>query len=102
MRDNRCLLLLFRVQSSDIRICLLSLDEGVTAIDPIIQQVIDQNTYLILNKEDAISTSKSELTQLVKRLEIETGAKKVWTMSCSTGKGVDTFLKEMIDILKQK
>jgi tRNA modification GTPase len=93
---------MLRVESSDIKICLLSLDEGVTTIDPIIQQVIDQNTYLILNKEDAISTSKSELAQLVKKLEQETGAKKVWTMSCSTGQGVDAFLKQMIDILKQK
>jgi tRNA modification GTPase len=94
--------LLIRVESSDIKICLLSLDQGVTTIDPIIQQVIDQNTYLILNKEDMVSSSKSELAQLVKKLEQETGARKVWTMSCSTGQGVDAFLKEMIDILKQK
>lgn len=86
--------------SSDIKICLLSLAGGVT-LDPIVKQVIDKDTIVILNKEDAINNSK-DIMNIVTRIEKETGAKKVWTMSCTTGQGVDKFIVQMIDILKAK
>ncbi|KAI9331905.1 tRNA modification GTPase TrmE [Pilaira anomala] len=89
-----------RVQSSDIKICLLSLDKGAT-IDPIVKDVIDNETYVILNKEDALKDGSS-LENLITEIQNETGAKKVWTMSCMTGQGVDKFLIQMIDILKKK
>jgi tRNA modification GTPase len=76
------------------------LDRGAI-IDPIVKDVIDSETYVILNKEDAIPGNK-DLGDIVGKVEIETGAKKVWTMSCTTGQGVDNFLKQMIDILKEK
>lgn len=89
-----------RVQSSDIKICLLSLDKGAI-IDPIVKEVIDNETYVILNKEDALKDGSS-LENLITKIQNETGAKKVWTMSCMTGQGVDKFLTQMIDILKTK
>ncbi|KAL7316206.1 mitochondrial splicing system protein, variant 2 [Mucor circinelloides] len=93
-----------RIDTADIKICLLSL-EGTTAtslstLDPLVRSVIDKDTYLVLNKADVYNNDN--LTQLVTKIQNETGAKKVWTMSCSTGKGVDVFLKQMIDILKSK
>lgn len=89
-----------RIQSSDLKICLLSLDRSAI-VDPIVRDVIDSETYVILNKEDAISSEK-DLSEIVQDVERETGAKKVWTMSCTTGQGVDKFLKQIIDILKAK
>lgn len=78
----------------------MSLDRSAI-VDPIVRDVIDSETYVILNKEDAISSEK-DLSEIVKDVERETGAKKVWTMSCTTGQGVDKFLKQIIDILKAK
>ncbi|KAI8088280.1 tRNA modification GTPase TrmE [Thamnidium elegans] len=89
-----------RVRSSDIKICLLSLDKGAI-IDPIVKEVIDNETYVILNKEDALKNGNS-IQDLISKVQDETGAKKVWTMSCKTGQGVDKFLNQMIDILKAK
>lgn len=94
----------YRIDTADIKICLLSL-EGTTAtslstLDPLVRSVIDKDTYLVLNKADVYNNDN--LTQLVTKIQKETGAKKVWTMSCSTGKGVDVFLKQMVDILKSK
>ncbi|CEP19801.1 hypothetical protein [Parasitella parasitica] len=89
-----------RIELSDIKICLLSLENGCTAIDPLVRSVIDKDTYLVLNKDDTYN--KNNLAQLIARIQEETGVKKVWTMSCSTGQGVDIFLKQMIEILKSK
>lgn len=92
--------LIYRILSSDIKICLLSLD-GDATVDPIVKDVIDKDTYVILNKEDAMNNAK-DIMDIVTHVEKETGAKKVWTMSCTTGQGVDKFLTQMIDILKTK
>lgn len=92
--------LYYRILSSDIKICLLSLDGGAI-VEPIVKDVIDKDTYVILNKEDAVNNS-NDIADIVKKIEKETGAKKVWTMSCTTGLGVDKFLIQMIDILKAK
>ncbi|KAI7889445.1 tRNA modification GTPase TrmE [Mucor mucedo] len=89
-----------RILSSDIKICLLSLD-GDATIDPIVKDIIDKDTYVILNKEDAAKNTK-DIANMVTRIEKETSAKKVWTMSCTTGQGVDKFLTQMINILKNK
>lgn len=89
-----------RILSSDIKICLLSLDGGAT-LDPIVKDVIDKDTYVILNKEDALNNME-DLADIVAKIERETGAKKVWTMSCTTGQGMENFLAQMIDILKAK
>ncbi|KAF1802270.1 tRNA modification GTPase TrmE [Mucor lusitanicus] len=93
-----------RIDTADIKICLLSLEDttatGLPTIDPLVRSVIDKDTYLVLNKDDVYS--HDDLTQLVRNIQSETGAKQVWTMSCSTGRGVDVFLKQMIGILKSK
>lgn len=86
--------------SSDIKICLLSLDRGAI-IDPIVKDVIDGETFVILNKEDAVSSEK-ELSDIISKVKIETNAKRVWTMSCTTGQGVDSFIMQIVDILKAK
>ncbi|CAO3606753.1 unnamed protein product [Mucor hiemalis] len=89
-----------RISSSDIKICLLSLGGGFT-LDPIVKDVIDSETYVILNKEDAISDGE-KLVDIIERVKKETKAKKVWSISCATGQGVDIFLKQIVDILKAK
>ncbi|KAI8642139.1 tRNA modification GTPase TrmE [Parasitella parasitica] len=91
-----------RIDSSDIKICLLSLENqsACTSIDPLVRSVIDKDTYLVLNKDDVYN--KNNLAQLITQIQEETGIKKVWAMSCSTGQGLDTFIKQMIGILKSK
>ncbi|KAI8967544.1 hypothetical protein BDF20DRAFT_927890 [Mycotypha africana] len=91
-----------RIQSADIKVCLLPLDTPLS-IDSVIREVIDDDTYIILNKED-ITTNSDEnlLTAYKSKLLKETGVQKVWTVSSKTGKGVDVFINEMIDILKAK
>lgn len=86
--------------SSDIKICLLSLDRGAV-IDPIVKDIIDGETFVILNKEDAVSSEK-ELSDIISKVKRETNAKRVWTMSCTTGQGVDSFITQIVDILKAK
>lgn len=94
--------MLNRVESSDIKMCLLSLD-GDLNVDPVVQQVIDKDTFVILNKQDTLLADKEEkLAQLKDKLRKELGVKNIWTMSCTTGHGLDLFLKQMIDILKEK
>lgn len=104
-----------KVESSDIKLCLLSgldlvrchnqnkenIDQQQLLMDPIIKQVIDHDTFVILNKQDMFNEyiSSSELAQ---RVQLETGAKKVWTLSCKTGQDLDLFLKDMIQVLKSK
>ncbi|KAI9481624.1 MAG: tRNA modification GTPase TrmE [Benjaminiella poitrasii] len=88
-----------RITSSDIKICLLPLDE-IATIDPIIRTIIDDNTYLILNKSDI--AAKSYIKEDIMRLKEETGVKNIWTMSCTTGQGVNTFLNQMIATLKER
>jgi tRNA modification GTPase len=96
--------MLNRLESSDIKICLLSLEgdgaNTATTLDPLVRSVIDEDTYLVLNKDDVYN--KDDIDQLVTKIQNETGVKKVWSMSCSTGRGVDVFLKQMIAILKSK
>lgn len=93
-----------RLESSDIKICLLSLEgdgaNAATTLDPLVRSVIDEDTYLVLNKDDVYN--KDDIDQLVTKIQNETGVKRVWSMSCSTGRGVDVFLKQMIAILKSK
>jgi tRNA modification GTPase len=90
---------LYRINTSDINICLIPLNNNAD-IDPIIRQTIDKDTLLILNKEDMFSGVVTE--ELVEKVKLDTGAKKVWSMSCATGQGLDKFLSDMIDILKSK
>ncbi|CAO3591942.1 unnamed protein product [Absidia cylindrospora] len=101
-----------RVELSDIKICLLSLsnlDLGSESskqqqnvnIDPIVRQVIDSDTYVLLNKQDMVSGTSSFLA-LADRIERETGARKVWSVSCKTGQGMDVFLRDMVQILKAR
>ncbi|KAF7722632.1 tRNA modification GTPase gtpbp3, mitochondrial [Apophysomyces ossiformis] len=94
-----------RLQTSDIKICLLSLGQlhfepdGVR-IGKIVRDVIDEDTFVILNKQDMIEgVDTSELVNTIQRL---TSARKVWSMSCKTGQGVDSFLQEMVGILKAR
>ncbi|KAI8092685.1 tRNA modification GTPase TrmE [Halteromyces radiatus] len=97
-----------RVELSDIKICLLSLSTLTTTentqhqihMDPVVRQVIDQDTYIILNKQDMIpGISPLEMANQIQR---ETGARKVWSISCKTGQGMDVFLKDMIQVLKSR
>ncbi|SAM02336.1 hypothetical protein [Absidia glauca] len=92
-----------RVELSDIKICLLSLtgfDPQQVYIDPIVRQVIDSETFVLLNKQDmAPGVSASDLSDQIQR---ETGAKKVWCISCMTGQGMDVFLSDMVQLLKTR
>ncbi|KAI8340018.1 tRNA modification GTPase TrmE [Chlamydoabsidia padenii] len=89
-----------RVELSDIKICLLSISDGLVSIDPIVRQVIDSDTFILINKQDiALGLSA---TDLAARLQKETGASKVWCISCKTGQGMDVFLGDMVQILKTK
>lgn len=92
-------MLYVRIDNSDIKICMLPLDSGAS-IDPMIEQMIDDDTYVILNKEDTIS--HQELSDISKKIKKKVNAKKVWTVSCETGLGMDQFLAELIDILKSR
>ena len=71
------------------------------ALNPVVKDVIDKDTYVILNKQDVIS-DQTRLDTLIATLKKDTGAKKIWSMSCETGEGVSLFLDQMIDILKTK
>lgn len=92
-----------RVELSDIKICLLSLtgsDPQQVYIDPIVRQVIDSETFVLLNKQDmAPGVSAADLSDQIQR---ETGAKKVWCISCMTGQGMDVFLSDMVQLLKTR
>ncbi|EIE84873.1 tRNA modification GTPase TrmE [Rhizopus delemar RA 99-880] len=66
-----------RIDNSDIKICMLPLDNGAS-IDPMIEQMIDNDTYVILNKEDTIS--HQELSDISKKIKKKVNAKKVWTV----------------------
>ncbi|KAI8334052.1 tRNA modification GTPase GTPBP3, mitochondrial-like protein [Blakeslea trispora] len=89
-----------KVALADIRICLISLEEGL-ALDPVVKEVIDKDTCVILNKQDVV-VNQQQLDAWVETIKKETGANRVWSMSCETGQGVSVFLNEMIDILKSK
>ncbi|KAI9032599.1 tRNA modification GTPase TrmE [Phycomyces nitens] len=95
---------IYRALSSDVKICLLSFshlkaDKDIH-IDNVIRGVIDSATYVLLNKQDAAPhLNPLDLAQKVQR---ETGACKVWPVSCKTGEGVNVFLDDMIAILKAR
>jgi tRNA modification GTPase len=102
-----------RVELSDIKICLLSLSnlnmelgepgwlkQQKVSIDPIVRQVIDSDTFVLLNKQDMVSGASS--LALVGLVERETGARKVWSISCRTGQGLDVFLRDMVQVLKSR
>ncbi|KAI9280672.1 hypothetical protein BY458DRAFT_430408 [Sporodiniella umbellata] len=86
-----------RIDLADIKICMLPLDQGFT-IDPLIEQSIDKNTYVVLNKEDAVS--EKELLDISNRMKEKFGANRVWAVSCESGVGIDSFLAELIEVLK--
>ncbi|KAG1178111.1 hypothetical protein G6F70_003579 [Rhizopus microsporus] len=88
-----------RIDISDIKICMLSAEQG-ESIDPMVEQLIDDNTYVILNKEDAVS--QQELLDLSERIRAKVKSKNIWTMSCKTGLGVDRFLAELLNVLKSR
>ncbi|ORE10591.1 tRNA modification GTPase TrmE [Rhizopus microsporus var. microsporus] len=88
-----------RIDISDIKICMLSAEQG-ESIDPMVEQLIDDNTYVILNKEDAVS--QQELVDLSDRIRAKVKSKNIWTMSCKTGLGVDRFLAELLNVLKSR
>jgi tRNA modification GTPase len=92
-----------RVELSDIKICLLSLtgsDPQQVYIDPIVRQVIDSETFVLLNKQDMVpGVSAADLSDRIQR---KTGAKKVWCISCMTGQGMDVFLSDMVQLLKTR
>ncbi|KAI7898725.1 tRNA modification GTPase TrmE [Cokeromyces recurvatus] len=91
-----------RILLSDLKICLLPLND-IATIDPIVRDIIDKDTYLILNKEDTVSSySKEDIDKLISMIKKEIGIKHIWTMSCTTGKGVDLFLNQLINIIKDK
>ncbi|KAI8376163.1 uncharacterized protein BYT42DRAFT_498580 [Radiomyces spectabilis] len=94
-----------RLQTSDIKICLLSYSQLLSRdqelrLDPILRDILDQDTYLILNKEDI--SKDVDAKRWVDKVQRETGVRKVWSMSCKTDHGVDVFLQDMIDLLKEK
>ncbi|KAG1452167.1 hypothetical protein G6F56_007892 [Rhizopus delemar] len=90
---------LIEIDTADIKICMLPLDQGAS-IDPLVEQMIDENTYIILNKEDVVS--QQELLDISLRIKDKVNAKGVWTVSCETGLGVDKFLAELIHVLKSR
>ncbi|CAO3613134.1 unnamed protein product [Cunninghamella echinulata] len=107
-----------KVESSDIKLCLLSGLDLVhnknnahqkqqdasfpfLELDPIIKQVIDQDTFVILNKQDMFHDLISP-SYLAQRVQAATNAKKVWAISCKTGQDLDVFLKDMVQVLKSK
>lgn len=93
-----------RIESADIKMCLLPLDGDLALIDPVVEKIIDKDTLVILNKQDTLVGDEKEQKriQLIKKLKEDIGVRHVWTLSCTTGKGLDLFLNQMIDILKQK
>ncbi|KAG2219798.1 hypothetical protein INT45_001130, partial [Circinella minor] len=86
-----------RMDLADIKICLLPSTEN--EIDPIVQQVLDSNTFVLLTKQDLANTTTTKSTTIMDQLH-QAGVKKVWTLSCKTGQGVDKFLDDMIGVLK--
>lgn len=82
---------------ADIKICLLPSTES--NIDPIVQQVLDSNTFVLLTKQDLANSTTTKLTPIIDQLH-QAGVEKIWTLSCKTGQGVDKFLDEMIGVLK--
>ncbi|KAI9498222.1 tRNA modification GTPase TrmE [Zychaea mexicana] len=84
-----------RMDLADIKICLLPLTKN--EIEPIVQQVLDPSTFVILTKQDVASTT---VEKQVKEQLHQAGVQKIWTLSCKTGQGVDCFLNDMIGVLK--
>ncbi|KAL0089164.1 tRNA modification GTPase TrmE [Phycomyces blakesleeanus] len=94
-----------RALSSDVKICLLSFahlktDKKDIHIDDVIRDVIDSTTYVLLNKQDAAPHLNP--FDFAKKVQHETGACKVWSVSCKTGEGVDVFLNDIVSILKMR
>ncbi|KAI8142607.1 tRNA modification GTPase TrmE [Fennellomyces sp. T-0311] len=83
-----------RMDVADIKICLLPLTQK--EIDPIVRQVIDPSTFVILTKQDVSTVSVEQITKQLR----QQGIQKIWALSCRTGQGVDHFLDDMIGVLR--
>lgn len=94
------MLYMYSLQDAHIKICLVPLTSTLAGfnISPAVRRVIDQNTFVILTKLDLIAEDVDQLADTVAR---ETGARKVWAISCKTGQGLNTFIDGMIDTLKK-
>ncbi|KAI8062549.1 tRNA modification GTPase TrmE [Gongronella butleri] len=96
-----------RVAVADIKICLLALPSlvrdaggGAVRVDPMIRKIIDDDTYLLVNKVDASQGAVDDT--LLRQLQTATGAKRVWAISCATGQGIDVFLAGLVKDLETK
>ncbi|ORX45660.1 tRNA modification GTPase TrmE [Hesseltinella vesiculosa] len=102
-----------RAAVADIKICLLPLpslkptqDLNSLQMDAMVQQIIDDQTILLLNKQDLLLQDGQHpnvtLQPLFDHIQAMTGAKKVYAISCETGQGIDSFLKDLVQDLEAK
>ncbi|RUS34356.1 tRNA modification GTPase GTPBP3, mitochondrial-like protein [Jimgerdemannia flammicorona] len=97
-----------RIDSADIKICLLSLpdllSERSTPLIHMTRDIIDPDTLLILNKCDTIPGSPAVINNsaLIRRIFAMSTPMHIWTLSCETGEGFDKFMNEFVEILSDK
>ncbi|KAF7792098.1 hypothetical protein EIP86_003128 [Pleurotus ostreatoroseus] len=94
------------VVSSDIALCVLSIPELLQSTTPPciptdIKSIISpEKTVILLNKSDLVPSCdlRSLRSEIMRVLNVS----YVWTASLTTSRGVDSFLREFGDVLKER
>lgn len=102
----------FSVAGADMALCVLSLPEllqrshdirGVEIPKDISEMISPQNTLVLLNKSDLLSSQQVvQADDVANRLKETLGIEKVWPVSISTQAGFPTFIQEFGDLLKDR
>lgn len=109
-----------RADVADIKLCVLSLEELfasssssdsslLPSIDPLTLDLVDSNTFILLNKTDSIKPSPSQLdsisqslTQAGKRWLGMDKEHKFWQVSVKEGRGLRELAQGLTAELKRR
>lgn len=110
---------LLRADTSDVKLCVLSLPEVFPTsacssasldahVDPLTLSLIDSNTLILLNKSDAIDVSTAHIDALRQTLEkagktwLGAGGKAFWKLSVKSEVGLKEFSEGLREVLKDR
>lgn len=95
---------LYRVQSTDISICVLSMPDIINgstrspSIPPSVASLITPETYVLLNKSDMTGVEQAQISFVLDAL----GVQKGWVVSLATGAGTQAFLNGFAESLQER
>ncbi|KIP09826.1 hypothetical protein PHLGIDRAFT_28795 [Phlebiopsis gigantea 11061_1 CR5-6] len=94
------------VEKADLKLCVIDIQDIIGSspvLSPDLIAIIRHTRPIVLlNKLDSATPNVLEETELVHRLVQEYGAVGVWAVSLRTGAGVDAFLEEFGDHLRER